>query len=287
MKIIYEDSQIIVCYKESGLAVQSARIGTKDLESILKNYLCCQSLDRKLPVEGCQSIRENQSVSALAGKQTGKPPYLGVIHRLDQPVEGVLVFAKNPQAAASLSAQVTDGQMKKKYQAVVCLPETKSALEGTLVNYLLKDGKSNTSRIMSENVKGAKRAELDYRILQVKDMGKETEAENNEKSQIVIQHEDRPVKIALAEIDLHTGRHHQIRVQMSGAGMPLLGDRKYAPDVKVMMEEEAIPGCCEAEWREMKGQLALCAVSLEFIHPRTGKKMQFTCEPQGEYFSMF
>lgn len=249
MKIIYEDSQIIVCYKEAGLPVQSARIGVKDLESMLKNYL-----------------RE----------QTGKPPYLGVIHRLDQPVEGVLVFAKNPQAAAGLSAQVSDGRMKKIYHAVVRLPEEAAGgefasgkdlpEEGTLENYLLKEGKSNSSRIVSDHTKGAKLAKLDYRILEKKeriipdDFLTESEETGGD-------HE----KIALAEIFLHTGRHHQIRVQMSGAGMPLLGDRKY--------------GIVQAG--ENGFQLALCAVSLEFFHPRTEKKMHFTCEPQGEYFKLF
>lgn len=232
MKILYEDSQIIVCYKEAGLPVQSARIGTKDLESILKNYL---------------------------SEQTGKPPYLGVVHRLDQPVEGLLVFAKNSQAAGELGKQVKDGRMKKVYHAVVYFSENESIVknaqkkeipeEGTLIDYLLKEGKSNSSRIVSEQTKGAKKAELDYRILD----RKEGEA------------------IALVEIHLHTGRHHQIRVQMAGAGMPLLGDRKYGKE----------------ETDKSGFQLALCAVSLELFHPRTGKKMHFTCEPQGEYFKLF
>ena len=230
MNIIYEDSQIIVCYKEAGLAVQSARIGTGDLESMLKNYL---------------------------SEQTGKVPYLGVVHRLDQLVEGVLVFAKNSRAAASLGAQVQDGRMKKGYRAIVHFPEEKligtdvwekKTPEGaTLIHYLLKEGKTNSSRIVSEKTKGAKRAELDYQILDIKE------------------------KTALVEIHLHTGRHHQIRVQMAGAGMPLLGDRKYGKD----------------ETGNRSFSLALCAVSLEFLHPGTGKRMYFTCEPQGEYFKQF
>lgn len=252
MKIIYEDSQIIVCYKEAGLPVQSARIGVKDLESMLKNYL-----------------RE----------QTGKSPYLGVIHRLDQPVEGVLVFAKNPQAAAGLSAQVSDGRMKKIYHAVVRLTAEAAGREiasgkalteeGTLVDYLLKEGKSNSSRIVSERTKGAKLAKLDYRILEKKErmIPDDFLPEAEETGKTGRDHET----IALVEILLHTGRHHQIRVQMSGAGMPLLGDRKYG---KEPVGENGF-------------QLALCAVSLEFFHPRTEKKMHFTCEPQGEYFKLF
>lgn len=244
MKIIYEDSQIIVCYKESGLPVQSARIGTKDLESILKNYL---------------------------SEQTGKPPYLAVVHRLDQPVEGVLVFAKNQQAAASLSAQVNDGRMKKMYHAVVQLNGEHASLEGTLTDYLLKDGKSNSSRIVTEHTKGAKKAVLDYRVLERKNITQSEQSDEIGRKMWTPLTEGETADIARVEIHLHTGRHHQIRVQMSGAGMPLLGDRKYG----------------QAAAFDNGGHLALCAASLELVHPKTGKKMQFTCEPQGEYFKMF
>lgn len=234
MKILYEDSHMIVCYKEAGLPVQSARIGTRDLENILKNYL---------------------------SEKTGKAPYLAVVHRLDQPVEGVLVFAKTQKAAASLSAQVNDGRMKKIYHAVVSLEEnTDMILEQdwtTLCNYMLKDGKTNTSRIVSANTKGAKKAELEYRILKTTEIMKEED--------------EKKTMGALAEIHLHTGRHHQIRVQMAGAEMPLFGDRKYGKET-----------LCE-----YGKSLALCAVSLELVHPGNGKKMQFTCEPQGEYFKLF
>lgn len=234
MKLIYEDAQILVCYKESGLPVQSARIGTRDLENILKNYL---------------------------SEKTGRVPYLAVVHRLDQPVEGILVFAKTQKTAASLSAQVNDGRMKKIYHAVVSLEENKDMISEqdwtTLCNYMFKDGKINTSKIVSENTRGAKKAELEYRILKT--------------VEIMKGEEKKKTMAALTEIHLHTGRHHQIRVQMAGAGMPLFGDRKYGKE-----------HLCE------QGKtLALCAVSLELVHPGTGKKMQFSCEPQGEYFRLF
>lgn len=90
--IIYEDKEIMVCHKPAGIAVQSAGVGNMDLESLLKNY--------------------------IARKQPGKMPYLGVIHRLDQPVEGVVVFALNPKAAAALNRQMTSGQIRKTYLAV-------------------------------------------------------------------------------------------------------------------------------------------------------------------------
>ena len=90
--ILYEDKDILVCHKPAGLAVQNARVGNMDMESLLKNY--------------------------IAQKVPGKMPYLGIIHRLDQPVEGVLVFALNPKAAADLSRQMTAGKIKKTYLAV-------------------------------------------------------------------------------------------------------------------------------------------------------------------------
>ena len=95
--ILYEDKDIIVCHKMAGIAVQSARIGEKDLVSMLNNHLMEQADQRMEPVR--------------------------VVHRLDQPVEGIVVFAKNKKAAASLSAQITDGSMKKVYQAVCCVTE--------------------------------------------------------------------------------------------------------------------------------------------------------------------
>lgn len=216
MKILYEDGQILVCEKPAGLPVQSQGVGRMDLVSMLKNYL-----------------KEN-------GSGNGEP-YLGIVHRLDQPVQGVLVFGKTKKAAASLSAQTTDGRMKKEYLAVVCgKPKEK---EGHLVDYLLKDGRSNSSRIVKESVKGAKKAELSYRIL------KETDG------------------MALASICLMTGRHHQIRVQMAGAGMPLAGDKKYNPKPDA---ETAF--------------VALCARRLTFMHPVSKEEMTFESKPQGFYF---
>ena len=214
--IIYEDSHICVCHKPSGLAVQNASFGRKDLESILKTYYF---------------------------EQTGKPaPYLGIVHRLDQPVQGLVIFARNPKSAASLSAQVQDGRMKKYYHAVTCgIPEKDS---DRLIHYLKKNGKNNLSEVVSSKTAGAKKAELQYRILNKKD------------------------ELALAEIELFTGRHHQIRVQMAANGTPLYGDQKYNPNAQ-------------------KGEMiALCAHRLQFIHPATGKKMEFTVQPSGGAFDL-
>ena len=175
--ILYEDPQILVCHKPPGLAVQSARMGSMDLESYLKNY--------------------------LAKKGEGGIPYLGIVHRLDQPVEGLVVFAKTPGAAKSLSLQVSGEGMEKYYLAVSAhIPEKK---EGVLEHMLVKDGKSHMAKVAAPGERGAKRAVLSYRLI------KEYQG------------------LGLFEIRLQTGRFHQIRVQMKAAGMPLLGDKKYNP----------------------------------------------------------
>lgn len=215
--IIYEDLHILVCRKPAGLAVQNASFGRKDLESMLKTY--------------------------LFEKEGKANPYLGIIYRLDQPVQGLVVFAKNPKSAAALSAQVQDGRMKKYYRAVTCgIPETK---EERLVNYLKKNSRTNLSECVSEKVQGAKKAELYYHVLEEKD------------------------NYALLEVELFTGRHHQIRVQMAKNQTPLYGDQKYNKNAQ-------------------KGeQIALCASRLEFYHPVTGKKMQYDCKPEGGAFALF
>ena len=202
--ILYEDQHIIVCKKEAGIAVQSARMSQMDMESALKNY--------------------------LAAKQTGKVPYLAVIHRLDQPVRGVLVFAKTPFAAKELNRQVTEHRLGKYYLAEV--EGTIPAEEGMLEHYLYKDGRTNTSSVVSDKTAGAKKAILYYK----------------KKDEHTI------------EIELVTGRHHQIRVQCASAGMPLKGDTKYNPQAK-------------------RGEpLGLCAYHLVLQHPKTGKKMDFFYE---------
>ena len=110
--ILYEDKDILVCHKPAGIAVQNARVGSMDMESLLKNY--------------------------IAQKVPGKMPYLGIIHRLDQPVEGVLVFALNPKAAADLSRQMTAGKIKKTYLAVT--EGTVKVKSAKLVDWLKREG---------------------------------------------------------------------------------------------------------------------------------------------------
>ncbi len=207
-KILFEDEALMVIYKPAGLAVQSRSVATPDLESELTKYL-------------------------------GKVPF--IVHRLDQPVEGLMVVAKHAGAAGKLSRQAGEGgTMKKVYRAEIF--GHMSSEEGELKDFLQKDGRSNTSRVVKDPKEG-KAARLSYRVL-----------ESREKSQMV-------------EIHLYTGRHHQIRVQFSHAGYPLLGDRKYGNEKsKAYSEQEKID------------HIRLQAYALSFVHPVTGNNCTFSME---------
>ena len=223
LNILYEDKDILVCHKPAGLAVQNARVGSMDMESLLKNY--------------------------IAQKVPGKMPYLGIIHRLDQPVEGVLVFALNPKAAADLSRQMTAGKIKKTYLAVT--EGTVKVKSAKLVDWLKKDGRTNSSAVVEGGTSGAKKAILSYEVLETW-KNKEDAQDCGERN--------------LIRIDLDTGRHHQIRVQMAHAGMPLVGDRKYNPG------------------QNSQEPLALCSAKLGFQHPVTKKQLEFQVQPAGMAF---
>ena len=213
LNIIFEDEQILVVKKDAGIPVEAGRLRIMDLQGLIKNEL----------------YRRNRK---------GGEPYLALIHRLDQPVEGVMVFAKTPFAAGSLSEQVRDGRMRKHYLALLCgKPKTD---EGTLVDYLLKDGRTNTSSVVRAGEKDAMRSELNYKVLKRND------------------------ETTLVEVELITGRHHQIRVQMANAGWPLYGDTKYNPQFQETSQYV---------------QTALCAYKLSFVHPKTKKVMEFMIEP--------
>ena len=213
LNILFEDDHVLVVKKDAGIPVQAGKMRIMDLQGLIKNEL----------------YRRNRK---------GGEPYLGLIHRLDQPVEGVMVFAKTPFAAGALSEQVTDGRMKKHYLALLCGKPAEDS--GKLVDYLVKDGRTNTSSVVKSQEKDAKRAELNYQVLK------------------------RYEETTLVEVELLTGRHHQIRVQMANAGWPLYGDTKYNPQFQEVMEYV---------------QTALCAYKLSFIHPKTKKVMEFCIEP--------
>ena len=136
----YKDRDILVAYKPAGIATQTARLGQQDMVSELKNYLSGQPQYR--------------------GKGE---PYLGLVHRLDQPVAGILVFGKTKEAAASLSRQIAEGKLHKYYYAVIYGRPEKE--KGTLCDYLYKDGKTNMSRIVAKDFPQAKKARLSYRCV--------------------------------------------------------------------------------------------------------------------------
>lgn len=243
-KIIFEDRDILVIQKPAGLATQTTRVDQQDVVSELKNYLAGSS-------------------------------YLGIVHRLDQPVEGLLVFGKNKAAAASLTTQLEhkdkDGTLNKRYYCVICGKATHK--DGQLVDYLYKDA-ANRAVVLSAGAahkeSRAKQASLHYQILQeievpTEDCGCGTTADRHS-----------PICLSLADIRIDTGRFHQIRAQMAHVGMCLLGDGKYGDDSSHSISEQlGIRGA------------ALCAYSLEFVHPVTKETLHFEIKPQGKAFSYF
>ena len=239
LNVLYEDKDVLVAVKPAGMESQQSRRFEPDMVSTIKNYL---QLSTKLSTS-----------SSGAGE-----PYVGVIHRLDKPVRGVMVYAKTKRAASSLSSQVQNGKMKKTYRAVVCGKPVD--IVGKYVDYLLRDGKKGCSRIVDKTVPGSQRAELSYQVLKV------LETPQNAFCPAA----------ALVEIDRVTGRFHQIRVQFAAHGLPLWGDRKYNP----LFSQGAGMG-------RPGTMLALCAVRLSFFHPETGKKMEFFTEPEGDAFEQF
>lgn len=241
--VLYEDDEVLVCTKKAGVPVQSRDLRTTDLESMLRLHL----------------TKRHNGGNAHAASDRGcasGTPYVGIVHRLDQPVCGVLVFAKTPKAAAALSKQVQDGTMRKEYLAVcgAFLQQERAAGQKEacaaggqtqkimVTDYLVKDSRTNLSRVVPKGTKGAKRAVL------------ELEVRKTRRQQ------------SLVHIRLHTGRHHQIRVQLAHLGTPVVGDKKYGPQ----------------EQQDGFTQLMLCAYRLVFTHPATGKQMEFDLSEEND-----
>lgn len=211
--IVYEDHVLLVVHKPAGIATETARVGQADLVSELKNYR----------------------------KKKGEDTYIGIVHRLDQPVEGLLVFAKDSNTARKLSDGLSKGTLTKKYVALVA--GVLQAPEGNFADYLLKDPRTNLSRVVPEGTKGARKASLHWCVLR-----------HNE-------------GVSLLEIELYSGRHHQIRVQMAHAGFPLLGDFKYGtPSSKELSRTAGI------------NSTALMAYEIGLVHPLTGETIEFSLD---------
>lgn len=213
--ILYEDNHVLVIEKPVNIPVQEDSSGDRDLLTALKEDL---------------------------KKRYQKPGnvYLGLVHRLDRPVGGVMVFAKTSKAASRLSDQLRRKTIDRQYLAIVRgVPKKKQA---TLQHYLYKDRKKNQVFSVKPNHPEAKPAKLDYSVLN-------TYSDSS-----------------LVKVRLHTGRSHQIRVQLASEGFPLYGDQKYGSKVNKRGE-----------------QIALWAHTLEFIHPTTKETMQFVSKPPRVY----
>ena len=212
LKVLYEDNHIIVVRKDPNIPSQADKTEDLDMLTIIKKYL---------------------------KEKYNKPGnvYLGLVHRLDRPVGGVMVFAKTSKAASRLSNQVREKIFKKKYLAVV---DGKFDREnGILEDYLYKDERNNISKVVKPEKKNAKLAKLDYKVLaynEVKDL-------------------------SLVKVNLHTGRHHQIRVQLAYADHSIFGDQKYGT-------------------RGKGKQIALWAYELTIQHPVSKEEMTFKCLPE-------
>ena len=179
--VLHEDNSILVVVKPQNIPSQADASGDIDLLTLLKQY-----------------IKDKYSKPGNA--------YLGLVHRLDRPTGGVMVFAKNSKAAERLCKQIVEGDMTKQYlTAVVGCPKEK---KGTLVNYLKKNALTNNVYVATFGDHDAKRAELDYEVLESQD------------------------GLSLLKVRLGTGRSHQIRVQFSAINCPVFGDVRYGGDIK-------------------------------------------------------
>ena len=215
LNIIYEDNHLLVVEKPSNIPVQEDSSKDIDMLTLLKNY---------------RKINENKPGEA----------FIGLVHRLDRPVSGIMVFAKTSKAASRLSEQIRRNLFHKTYLAVITgtIP-----LKGKLEDYLIKDEKENKSYITTKE-KG-KYSCLEYQVLDTKE------------------------NLSLVEINLITGRSHQIRVQFSSRKNPLIGDSKYGHNPNNI-------------------DIALFAKSITLIHPTTKEELTFTLDIPNKYpFNIF
>ena len=210
LQILYEDNHIIVVLKPQMIACCPDESKDENVLDMVKQYI---------------KVRYHKPGNV----------YVGLVHRLDRPTGGVMVYAKTSKAAARLTEGLQSGDFEKKYLTVLCgAPETQ---RGTLCHYLRKNTVNNMVYICTPSEDGAKYAELDYRVVEDKS------------------------KYSLVEVRLHTGRTHQIRVQMAGISHPVYGDMRYGGALA------------------QKGKLALWAYSLSFLHPITKERLKFMAYP--------
>ena len=220
MTVVYEDNHIIVVNKTSSEIVQGDKTGDTPLSETVKSYL---------------------------KEKYNKPGnvFIGVTHRLDRPVSGLVVFAKTGKALARLNEMFRNGDVKKTYWAIVkeCPKET----EGELVHYLVRNEKQNKSYAYDKEVKNSKKAILHYKLI------------------------GHLQNYYLLEVDLKTGRHHQIRCQLAKMGCPIKGDLKYG-----------------AQRSNPDGSICLHARMVKFMHPVSKELIELTAPvPAGNLWNGF
>ena len=221
MKVIYEDNHIIVVNKQSGEIVQGDKTGDTPLSDIVKAYL---------------------------KEKYNKPGnvFLGVVHRLDRPVSGVVLFAKTSKALPRLNKLFAEHEkVKKTYWAIVANKPPQES--GTLTHWLTRNEKTNTAKAYDREVPSSKKAVLDYRLIAASE------------------------RYFLLEVQLHTGRHHQIRCQLAKMGCPIKGDLKYG-----------------APRSNPDGSICLHARHLELEHPVSHENISITAPvPQDALWRAF
>lgn len=220
VEILYEDNHLIAVYKKSSDLSQGDKTGDLAIDSEIKKYLA---------------------------KKYNKPGevFLGVVHRLDRPVNGVMLFARTSKALERLNEVFRTREVKKTYLAIV--RERPPEDEGVLTHFLKKNEKQNKTYVYNTEVKGSKEASLSYKLA------------------------GRSERFFLLEIELHSGRHHQIRAQLASIGCPIKGDLKYG-----------FPRSND------DGSISLLARRLEFIHPVKKEKVTITAHlPDGDVWKLF
>jgi len=213
VRILYEDNHLLVVVKPPNMLSQGDYTGDLDLLSLMKEYI-------KVTYDKPGNV------------------YLGLVHRLDRPVGGAMVFAKTSKAAGRLFEQIQAGSMHREYLAVVQgTPRPRKAL---LRDYLLKDPRSNLVTVVSPDTRQGRLSELTYEVLGSRS------------------------NLSLVRVHIHTGRSHQIRVQMAHAGFPIAGDARYGS-------------------RAARHPIALWAWRLNLIHPTRKQHVEFTASPPQRY----
>ena len=213
-RILFEDNHLIIVNKKAGELVQETEAEKESLENSIKAFLT---------------------------KKYNKPgdSFLGVVHRIDRPTSGLIIFAKTSKALARMNELFKSREVKKKYLAIVKHKPSES--KANLIHYLLRDSKSNMSKAHTKEVAHSQKASLDYKIIASSD------------------------KYHLLEVDLHTGRHHQIRAQLSKIGSPIKGDLKYG-----------------AERSNPDGSISLHAYSTTFMHPVKKEEITIIAPPPSD-----